>query len=72
MTLLAKVCGDAAAYVDPKDPNHIAETMSSVSRSPERQEELRLKGFQNVGRFSWSKFAQTTWNLYLELAPEMN
>ena len=68
---LPEVCADAADYVDPNSPSHIAETVLALMGNPERQNTLRKNGFKNVGRFSWRRFATSIWKVYDDVLDEM-
>jgi glycosyltransferase involved in cell wall biosynthesis len=55
---LPEVCGDAACYVDPYDTGSIAESLRDLLTNEAAQEELRRKGSQRVGCFSWERTAR--------------
>lgn len=52
-----EVCGDAALYCDPRSPVHIAEQVHRLVTDPELAAELRKRGFERVGHFSWDRSA---------------
>jgi alpha-1,3-rhamnosyl/mannosyltransferase len=53
-----EVCASAARYVDPGDAEAMAATMAQVGHDPRLQEELRTRGYERAGEFSWSKCAR--------------
>lgn len=56
-----EVLGDAARFIDPKNPEDIAEGIREVLNNPEP---WINKGFEQVKRFTWQKTAEETLNLY--------
>jgi glycosyltransferase involved in cell wall biosynthesis len=61
---LPEVCGKAAVYVDPLSEASIAEGIKELLMSPSKREELIALGFANIKRFSWARFAASTWQVY--------
>jgi glycosyltransferase involved in cell wall biosynthesis len=57
---LPEVCGDAALYCNPHDPQDIANKIKLLMTSPALQNELRQKGLEQAKRFSWEKCALET------------
>lgn len=57
---LPEVCGDAALYVDPYNPEDIAEKMKLLLSDDKLREELRRKGLERAKMFSWEKCAKET------------
>ena len=57
---LPEVAGDAAVLVDPLDVGRMAAAMERVLSDEELRAELRERGFEQVGRFSWEKCARET------------
>ena len=54
-----EVCGDAAHYFNPLDPNNILHTITQyLNNADVIKEKMRQKGFENITRFSWEKSAQ--------------
>ncbi|MFN3551366.1 MAG: glycosyltransferase family 4 protein [Endomicrobiia bacterium] len=64
---LPEVCGDAAVYVDPYDPQSIAEGVLKVLTDKNLRDHLIKKGFEQVKKFSWEnsvyKFIEMLKNL---------
>jgi len=53
-----EVCGDAAMYVDPHDPQDIARGIIRVLREDSLRNELAGKGFARAACFSWKASAE--------------
>jgi len=54
---LPELGGDAVIYFNPYSAGELSEKMKLVASSPDLQNELIKKGFEQVRKFSWSKFA---------------
>jgi glycosyltransferase involved in cell wall biosynthesis len=52
---LPEVCGDAAVYVNPYDPQDIAEGVLKVLTDENLRRNLIQKGYQQVKKFSWEQ-----------------
>jgi len=52
---LPEVCGDAAVYVNPYDPQSIAEGILKVLTDENLRQNLIQKGYQQVKKFSWEQ-----------------
>jgi len=63
---LPEVAGEAALLVDPHDVRQLAASIRQVWQDAGLRAELRGKGWQQVGRFSWEKAAQQTLRIYQE------
>ena len=48
-----EVCGDAALYVDPRQPDQIAEALRRVITQPEVSRQLADRGRVRAGAFTW-------------------
>ena len=59
--------GDAAYYIDPNDPEEIAEGIKQILKNPSLKEELSVNGRINAERFRPEKYAKSLMNLYLHL-----
>ncbi len=54
-----EVCGDAAQYFNPLDPNDILHTIKQFLNCDDViREKMCQKGYKNIMRFSWEKSAQ--------------
>lgn len=61
---LPEVCGDAAVYIDPADPQDLADAVADLWASPDRLEQMRVLGAQRARRFSWNDSAARLWHAY--------
>lgn len=61
---LKEVCGDAAYYFNARDPLAITEAIQQIVSNVTLREELIIKGYKNLKRFSWVKMAQETLAIY--------
>ena len=61
---MPEVAGDAAILVDPYRVEQLAHEIERVISSKSLQEELRNKGFAQSKKFSWSKTAEMTEEVY--------
>jgi glycosyltransferase involved in cell wall biosynthesis len=48
-----EVCGDAALYIDPRQPDQIAEALSRVITRPEVSRRLVDRGLVRASTFTW-------------------
>ena len=54
-----EVCGDAAQYFNPLEPNDILHTITQYLNDADViKEKMRQKGYENITRFSWEKSAE--------------
>ncbi len=61
---LPEVGGDAALYVDPHDPQDIAEKVRRVVEDAGLSEKLSRQGLERARQFSWRLTAEMTLNVY--------
>ncbi|NCY21133.1 glycosyltransferase family 1 protein [bacterium] len=61
---LPEVCGGAVEYFDPTSEDEMAAQMGLILDSSSRQEELRAKGLERSGAFSWARTAEETADIY--------
>jgi glycosyltransferase involved in cell wall biosynthesis len=61
---MPEVAGDAALLVDPYDPEDISRAMERVCVENDLREHLRIKGYEQVKNFSWSKNGAAFLNLF--------
>jgi glycosyltransferase involved in cell wall biosynthesis len=54
---LPDTCGDAALYADPRDPDHIAETVERALE-PRTAARLRAAGLRRAAAFTWERTAR--------------
>jgi len=62
-----EVCGDAAEYALPGEPESLRTALENVAYSPERAETLRALGWERLKLFSWERCAQETSEVYRKL-----
>jgi glycosyltransferase involved in cell wall biosynthesis len=65
---LPEVAGDAALLVDPTDEEAIADALRRILTDPALREDLRRRGLQRAGRYSWDATARATLDVYREVA----
>ncbi len=61
---MQEIGGDAAILVNPESVDEIAEAMGSVATDTALQEDLRARGLERAGIFTWRNTAQQTLALY--------
>ncbi|MCL5675829.1 MAG: glycosyltransferase family 4 protein [Patescibacteria group bacterium] len=59
--------GEAALYVNPKDAKDIAEKISKVLSDEKLRNNMIVKGYQQVKKFSWEKTARETLKILEEV-----
>lgn len=52
---LPEVCGDAALYCDPRDPDDLARSLRTLIQDPVQQGELRQRGLERARCFTWER-----------------
>ena len=55
---LKEISEDAVLYVNPLDINDIMHKIEFLLENNDKREELRLKGFEQINKYSWSKSAK--------------
>ncbi len=65
---LPEVAGEAGLYVDPYSLNDLTDAMIHILESNTLRAELRQKGLNQAGRFSWSRTARETMNVFRKIA----
>ncbi|MCM1984211.1 glycosyltransferase family 4 protein [Lyngbya confervoides] len=66
---MPEVCGDAALYFDPSDPQAIAHQVRRLFLNPALRAELRQKAMAQAQKFSWLTCARETWAVLQGLVP---
>jgi len=64
---LPEVAGDAALLVDPNSIEEMADAMARLVNDESLREDLRRRGFQRVGHFSWERSAMETLAVYQQV-----
>lgn len=54
---MPEVCQEAALYCNPDDPGSIAEQVERLIRNKDLVDDIRQKGYERSGQFSWKKTA---------------
>jgi len=65
---LPEVCSDSALYVNPHEPEDIADKIMKVLENQELRENLRKKGIQRSQSFKWENTAKDILNIFEEVA----
>jgi len=58
---MPEIAGDAALFVDPFNPESIADAMISLSTSQTLYDDLKIKALQRVKNFSWEQSTDKMW-----------
>lgn len=61
---LLEVCGNAAIYADPGNPQALAVAMSRIAADPELRRDLGERGRHRAAEFSWAQSAQAHLEAY--------
>lgn len=64
--VLREVCGDNVLYVDPNNPQDIAEKIKKLMSDQDLRQRLINEGLERVRQFSWRKTAAQTLQVYEE------
>ena len=59
-----EVAGDAAVYFEPKDLNSISKSIREIVYNSDLREKLKVKGYKQLDKFSWSKTVELTKKVY--------
>lgn len=60
---LREVSEDAAIYVDPYDTHNITMTINRLLKDADLRQELRIKGLEQIKKYSWEKSASQVYEL---------
>ncbi len=63
---IPEVAGDAAIYVDPNNPEQLADVIYEVISNSELRKKMISRGYARVKEFSWEKTARLTLEAYEE------
>jgi len=61
---IPEICGDAAVYFNPEDPQDIAKKIATLYKDPDAQAELIEKGIVQAQKFTWPQAVKETYKLY--------
>jgi len=67
---LPEIAGDAALMFDPLSVEDMAQKIAMAACDQGLREELRRRGLQNAGRFTWEKTARQTLAVYQQVVGE--
>jgi glycosyltransferase involved in cell wall biosynthesis len=69
---LLEVGGEAACYFDPQAVDEMAAVIRKVWRDVELRQEKKQQGLEQAARFSWTRAAQETLNVYESVGAEIS
>lgn len=58
VSAMPEVAGDSACYADPYSVEDIARKLEDILKDKSLSDKLRIKGYENVKRFTWEKSAE--------------
>ncbi len=61
---MPEIAQNSAVFVNPFNPDEIADAIIKVQNDEQLREDLRIKGFERVKEFTWYNNAQLTLNIY--------
>lgn len=64
---LPEILGDSALFFNPEDPLELADCICECWNSDVLRKKLKIKGLENLKKFSWEKCASETAKVYSEL-----
>lgn len=67
VSAMPEVLGDGALLVNPYDPSQMAESIDQLVTDEARRRELVLRGKERASRFTWTRTAQGTLEVYQEV-----
>lgn len=63
-TSLPEIYGDAAEYFNPENTRDMVRVIGSILENPQRRQQLKRLGAQQVRKYSWQKTAAQTLDVY--------
>lgn len=67
VSCIPEICGDAALYVDPLDPEKIANGINKIFSDRKLRNKLIEKGFKRIKKYNWSDSVEKIINIIDEL-----
>lgn len=61
---IPEVAGNAAILINPLDGNELIEKIKLIVNNPAYKENFRIKGYEQLKKFSWQKCAEKFWLIY--------
>ena len=65
---IPEVAGDAAWLVNPENVQELRDALAALIDQPETRSSLARRGLQRARQFTWENAAESTWQVYSELA----
>jgi glycosyltransferase involved in cell wall biosynthesis len=63
-TCLPEIYGNAAHYFDPKSVDDMTRAITEVLGNEKLRQQLSISGYEQIKKYSWSKMAQQTAEVY--------
>ncbi len=64
---LREILGSAAVFFNPYNPSDMAEKIFQVLKNEKLKQDLIVKGFEQIKKYSWQKMAKRTLEIYREI-----
>jgi glycosyltransferase involved in cell wall biosynthesis len=61
---VTEVCGEAVLYIDPRDPEDLANRLTEIATQPELRKDLGERGRRRAAEFSWARSARSHLEAY--------
>lgn len=69
---LPEIAGDAGFLIDPTEPKAIAQGITTVLSDDLLRQQMREQGYRQAQKFSWTRTAQATYQVYQEAYENRN
>jgi glycosyltransferase involved in cell wall biosynthesis len=56
---VTEVCGEAVLYIDPHDPEDLANRLTEIATQPDLRKDLGERGRRRAAEFSWARSARS-------------
>jgi glycosyltransferase involved in cell wall biosynthesis len=63
-TSLPEIYGNAALYFNPTDVDDMAKVIKRLLTKPDLRKDLIKAGYKQAGKYSWTKMAEQTLDIY--------
>ena len=63
---LVEIAGDAALIVESKSGKDLVDALRVIAQEPDRRGQMRKRGLEHAGMFSWERTARETYRIYDE------
>jgi glycosyltransferase involved in cell wall biosynthesis len=64
---LPEICGDAANYFDPEDPDGLSRSMMRILGNQESLSQVSARGYAQVAKYDWNEAAAKTHQIYINV-----